>query len=66
MVKSMEEYQKMLDALRNGEIQSIRLTKENYLAFRTVLIQDPQFKQFRGEAKQGGDIIFTFLDKARA
>lgn len=62
----MSEYKKMLDALRNGEIQSIRLTKENYLEFRNELIQDPQFKHFRGEAKQGGDIIFTFLDKARA
>ncbi|MEO4054302.1 hypothetical protein [Solibacillus sp. CAU 1738] len=61
----MNNYEKMIDELRNGEVQSIQLSKENFLEFRKVLIQDPQFKHFRGEAKQGGDIVFTFLDNAR-
>lgn len=61
----MEHYKNILDQLRNGELDQVEISKAEYLAFREVLIKDPQFKHFRGEAKQGGNIIFTFLEKPR-
>ena len=61
----MNKYQEFLDQLRNKEIDRIEIEKEEFLEFREVLIKDPQFKHFRGEAKQGGNIVYTFLDVPR-
>ena len=61
----MGKYKLMLNQLRNGEVKSIEISKDEYLQFREVLVKDAQFKHFRGEAKQGGNIVFTFLDKPR-
>lgn len=61
----MDEYKKMLDQLRNKEVTSIEITKGEYLQFRDILVKDEQFKHFRGEAKQGGNIVFTYLDVPR-
>ena len=61
----MEKYKLMIDQLRNGEVNSIEINKAEYLQFREVLVKDAQFKHFRGEAKQGGNIVFTFLEVPR-
>ncbi|KGR83907.1 hypothetical protein [Lysinibacillus odysseyi] len=61
----MEKYKDLLNQLRNGEIEKVEISKADYLAFREVLVQDPQFKHFRGEAKQGGNIVFKFLATPR-
>ena len=61
----MEKYKDLLEQLRNGEIEKAEISKAEYLAFREVLVQDSQFKHFRGEAKQGGNIVFTFLAEPR-
>ncbi len=61
----MEAYKQLLDQLRSGEIEKVEISKAEFLAFREVLVKDPQFKHFRGEAKQGGNIIFTFLNAPR-
>ena len=61
----MEKYKQLLDQLRNGEVEKIEVPKAEYLSFREVLVKDPQFKHFRGEAKQGGNVIFTFLERPR-
>ena len=62
----MEDYKKSLDQLRNKEVSSILIKKDEFLQFREQLVKDEQFKHFRGEAKQGGDVIFTFLDEPRS
>lgn len=62
----MNNYQQLLDQLRNKEVASISISKDEFLQFREQLVKDVQFKQFRGEAKQGGTIVFTFLDESRA
>ena len=62
----MEQYKQILDQLRNGEIDHIEIKKDEFLTFREVLVKDPQFKHFRGEAQQGGNIIFTFLQVPRS
>ncbi len=61
----MEQYKRLLDQLRNGEVEKVEVQKAEYLSFREVLVRDPQFKHFRGEAKQGGNVIFTFLEAPR-
>lgn len=62
----MSDYQALIEQLRNGEVQSILIKKEEFLQFRELLIKDAQFKHFRGEAKQGGDVVFTFLQQPRS
>lgn len=48
------------------KIQSALVKKDEFLQFREHLIKDEQFKNFRGEAKQGGDVIYTFSENSRA
>lgn len=62
----MADYQKILDQLRNSETQSVLIKKDEFLQFREYLIKDEHFKNFRGEAKQGGDIVYTFSENSRA
>lgn len=62
----MEKYKNMIEQLKNGEVNSIEIPKEEFLQFRELLVKDEMFKHFRGEAKQGGNVIFTFLDKPRS
>lgn len=62
----MEKYKDMIEKLKNGEINNIEITKEEFLQFREVLVKDEQFKHFKGEAKQGGKVIYTFLETPRS
>lgn len=61
----MEKYQRILDQLRNKEIESFEVNKNEFMEFREVLVKDEQFKHFRGEAKQGGNVVYTFVDIPR-
>ena len=62
----MDQYTDVLEKLKNGEMESFEVSKEDFLAFRTELLKHEDFKHFRGEAKQGGDIIYTYLEEARS
>ena len=62
----MEMYKNMFEQLKNGEIKSLEIKKEEFLQFREVLVKDEMFKHFRGEAKQGGNVVFTFLENPRS
>ena len=62
----MNDYKTILDQLRTGEVQSVLIKKDEFLQFREHLMKDEQFKHFRGEAKQGGDVVFTFLEEPRS
>ena len=62
----MNEYGKILEQLKQGEISFYKVTKEEFLKFRDVLVKHENFKHYRGEAQQGGDIIYTYLDKPRS
>ena len=62
----MTDYAQQLDQLARGEMVSLTIAKEDFLAFREVLLKHPQFKQFRGEALQGATIVYTSLQEARA
>ena len=62
----MNEYNKILQQLKEGEITSYKVNKEDFLKFRDVLVKHEDFKHFRGEAQQGGDIIYTYLAEKRS
>ncbi|MBD8026632.1 hypothetical protein H9636_08180 [Ureibacillus sp. Re31] len=62
----MEKYKKMIEQLKSGEVKSVEISKEEFLQFREVLVKDEMFKHFRGEAQQGGNVIFTFLEVPRS
>jgi hypothetical protein len=57
---------KLLNELRDGIISELRIKKEDFLVFRTVLIKRKDFKHFRGIAQQGGDIIYQYMKEPRS
>lgn len=62
----MENYENMINELQNGEINTITIQKEDFYAFREILVKHPKFKHFRGEAKQGGTVVYTYLQEPRS
>ena len=55
-----EECLEQLNALREGSITQIEIDKEIFLTFRSVLIQQDDFKHFIGKARHGGKTIYTY------
>lgn len=62
----MNLYEEKLNMLRVGDIQSLEISKEEFLAFREVLIKREDFKHFSGSAKQGAAVVYTYLLKERS
>ncbi|MCM3003087.1 hypothetical protein [Priestia koreensis] len=64
----MDEQQvtKMLDQLRDGEVEEIHIKKDDFLLFRPFLVTRPDFKRFRGIAQRGGDVVYHYLDVPRS
>lgn len=56
----------ILDKLKNGELNEFHVGKEQFSAFRTVLVKRDDFKHFRGIAKQGGSVLFRYLQEPRS
>lgn len=56
----MAQYENLLQELKDGSLPFISITKEEFLAFREVLIAREDFKQFKGVAKQGGNVVYTY------
>lgn len=55
-----------LESLRTGEAVRIRIERDDFLAFRQVLIQQPDFKHFRGIAKHGGHTEYEYMKIPRS
>lgn len=62
----MDKYTNLVEQLIAGEIKEIHISKEEFLTFRQVIVQHEKFKHIRGEAKQGGDVIYTYLEVPRS
>ncbi|MFF2752294.1 hypothetical protein ACFVR1_00885 [Psychrobacillus sp. NPDC058041] len=62
----MKTYEEMLDQLKSGEIQTLEIEKNDFLAFREVLIKRDDFKHFSGNAMQGAQVVFTYLKVPRS
>jgi hypothetical protein len=60
---SMVDYSSMLEQLKQGEIPSITVPKEDFLDFRNVLVQREDFKHFRGAAYHHGITIYTYTEE---
>jgi hypothetical protein len=56
----------MLDELKNGTRKDITIDKNEFYAFREVLVKREDFKHFRGVAKQGGQVIYQYMEVARS
>lgn len=52
--------------LRTGEAQEVEVKKEYFLTFRQLLVQQEDFKHFRGKALQGGNVLYTYMKQARS
>ena len=62
----MNHYNEQFEELKNGTISSITIEKDEFLAFREVLVQREDFKHIKGTAKQGGSVIYTYEQIARS
>lgn len=62
----MNTFEQQLEDLRSGKVLSFTIEKEDFLAFREVLVQQEDFKHIRGIAKQGGSVIYTYEKEARS
>lgn len=61
-----EEASKMLESLRNREVEEIFVSKQDFLLFREVITKSKDFKHFRGIAQRGGDVIYQYMDEPRS
>ena len=62
----MNSYNDMLDELKNGTRKDITVDKKEFYSFREVLVKREDFKHFRGVAKQGGQVIYQYMEVARS
>ena len=61
-----EQAKDILDKLAKGELNEYRITKNEFLDFREELVKREDFKHFRGNAQHNGEVIYTYLEKARS
>jgi hypothetical protein len=61
-----EQAIRMLESLKNNEVEEIFVAKQDFMEFREFLVKREDFKHFRGIAQRGGDVIFTYIDEARS
>ncbi|WP_285766735.1 hypothetical protein [Peribacillus sp. SI8-4] len=61
-----EDAKEVLNKLANREMDEYRISKEDFLGFRKVLVNREDFRHFRGNAQHNGVIIYTYLDEARS
>ncbi|MDQ0208885.1 hypothetical protein [Alkalicoccobacillus murimartini] len=55
-----EMAKEILEQLKNGDISEYRVEKADFLAFQPALFNIKEFKNFRGAAKHGGAIVYTY------
>ncbi len=60
------EIEVVIERLRNREIEEFLVLKENFLAFREVLVKEEDFKFFRGVAMHQGATMYSYMDEARS
>ncbi|MCM3663219.1 hypothetical protein M3204_02300 [Mesobacillus subterraneus] len=57
---------RMLDSLKNREVEEIFVSKQDFMVFREVIVKREDFKKFRGIAQRGGDVIYQYMNEARS
>lgn len=61
-----EQAVRMLESLKNKEVEEIFVAKQDFMDFREFLVKREDFKFIRGIAQRGGDVIFRYMDEARS
>lgn len=61
-----EQATRMLDSLKDKEVDEIFVAKQDFMTFREVIVKRKDFKRFRGIAQRGGDVIYQYMDEARS
>ena len=61
-----EDIQSKLDQLKNGEMDKLEVTKQEFMAFRSVLVGREDFKHFHGTAHIGGSVTYRYLEEPRS
>ncbi|GEK31411.1 hypothetical protein KZO01_17200 [Kurthia zopfii] len=62
----MSEMNDLVEKLKNGEIKQIEVDKSNFYELREILVEREDFKYFRGIAKQGGKVVYEYLEEERS
>lgn len=55
-----ENYTQMMDDLRAGKLDQIKITPETFPAFRTAWTNYPDRKEIVGHAKREGIILYQY------
>jgi hypothetical protein len=58
--------EEILNKLRDGELSEYRVSKEDFMIFRKVLVQRKDFKHFRGIAQRGGEVVYQYMQNPRS
>ncbi len=61
-----EQAERMLESLQNREVEEIFVAKQDFMIFREVIVKRKDFKQFRGIAQRGGDVVYQYMDEPRS
>ncbi|MCI2253279.1 hypothetical protein L2D08_02735 [Domibacillus sp. PGB-M46] len=61
-----EEAAGYIESLRNGTVARVHIERNEFLSFRQVLIQQADFKHFRGIAKHGGHTEYEYMKAPRS
>jgi hypothetical protein len=61
-----EEVNEVLDQLKRGERSEYHVKKEEFISFRQVLVKREDFKNFRGIAQRGGEVVYQYIENARS
>ncbi|HWJ79446.1 MAG TPA: hypothetical protein VNR61_15365 [Niallia sp.] len=61
-----EFVEQVLEQLKNKEIESFRVSKEDFLTFRAELVKRKDFKHFKGIAEIGGNVTYKYTDEPRS
>jgi hypothetical protein len=58
--------EEILNKLRDGELSEYRVSKNDFMIFRKVLVQRNDFKHFRGIAQRGGEVVYQYMQNPRS
>lgn len=54
------DYQELLDQLREGTLNELEISTEEFMDFQKILMDYQQRKSIVGTAKRGGGVIYHF------
>ncbi|OIK14824.1 hypothetical protein BIV60_10905 [Bacillus sp. MUM 116] len=56
----------ILERLKSGTLSEYYVNQVDFMVFRQVLVKRKDFKQFRGIAQRGGDVLYQYLETPRS